>query len=63
MLRRGYADLIRGLYDLYRFELYKSLHFPLPKKSGNYEVASGKALPSFWRGTVEIKYLTDKEPV
>lgn len=54
---RDYAEMIRSMYDLYRFDLYESLRLPLPKKSGDAEIIAGKQLSEhLWRGTNEIKY-------
>ncbi|MFQ5578020.1 MAG: CHAT domain-containing protein [Anaerolineae bacterium] len=49
---RNYADLIEAAFDLYRWELYKHLHLPLPVDSAG-EVAQGKQLSELiWRGPV-----------
>lgn len=59
---RDYAEIIRSMYDLYRFDLYKSLRLPLPSKSGNSEVAAGRKLSEhLWRGTNDIKYFDTKK--
>jgi len=43
-----YAQLFRAMYDLYRFDLYRSLHWKLPKKSDvKDEVKHGKLLTMF----------------
>jgi hypothetical protein len=43
-----YAQLFRVMYDLYRFDLYRSLHWKLPKKSDvKDEVEQGKLLTMF----------------
>ena len=43
-----YAQLFRAMYDLYRFDLYRSLHWKLPKKSdAKDEVEHGKLLTMF----------------
>ena len=43
-----YAQLLRVIYDLYRFDLYQSLHWKLPKKSdAKDEVEQGKSLTKF----------------
>jgi hypothetical protein len=48
----SYTDLIEAAFDLYRWELYKAAHWPLPEQSGEEEVRAGKALTEFlWRGT------------
>jgi hypothetical protein len=59
-----YSDLIESAFDLYRFELYKAVHWSLPKKSGKDEVRIGKQLTEFlWRGTSEkpINFINPKE--
>lgn len=43
-----YAQLFRAVYDLHRFDLYQSLHWKLPKKSGvKDEVECGRLLTTF----------------
>lgn len=43
-----YAQLFRAMYDLYRFDLYRSLHWKLPKKSDvKDEVEHGELLTKF----------------
>ena len=43
-----YAQLFRAMYDLYRFDLYRSLYLKLPKKSDvKDEVEHGKLLTKF----------------
>jgi hypothetical protein len=54
-----YADLMEAAFDAHRFDLYDTLHWPLPAKSGQVEVALGEQLTTFlWRGYTEkpIKY-------
>lgn len=55
----AYADLFEAAFDLYRWELYRAAHWPLPQVSGDAERSAGQRLTEFlWRGTVEppVKY-------
>lgn len=46
-----YGDLLESAFDLYRLELYKSLHFSLPQSPAE-EREVGKQLTEYlWRGT------------
>jgi hypothetical protein len=48
---KTYGDLLESAFDLYRLELYKSLHFSLPQ-SPKEEREVGKQLTEYlWRGT------------
>ncbi len=50
---RTYADWIEGVFDLYRWELYKHLHLSLPGSSAK-EVELGEQLTKLiWRGAVD----------
>ena len=54
---KSYSELIRSAFDLHRFDLYTSLHLPLPIKNGDKEQKSGDILTRFlWRGDVDIQY-------
>ncbi len=45
-----YGELLRTVFDLYRFDLYEALHLPVPENS-NTEAEAGKNLTAFlWRG-------------
>lgn len=60
----AYADLLEAAFDLYRWELYKAAHWPLPDVSGEAETASGQRLTEFlWRGEAgsAIQYDLEKE--
>lgn len=49
-----YGDLLRTAFDLHRFELYKSLHWPPPEESGETERAYGERLTKYlFRGLLE----------
>lgn len=51
---RVYADLLKSVFDLYRFDLYKAAGWTLPSQSGDTEVVKGKQLTEYlWRGTTE----------
>jgi hypothetical protein len=51
---RAYADLLEASFDLYHWELYKATRWPMPKKTGKYELAAGSQLNQFfWRGYTE----------
>ncbi|MFE7628930.1 hypothetical protein [Kocuria sp. NPDC057446] len=41
-----FADLIEATYDLYRWDLYKQLHLPMPDNAAD-EISSGKALTKY----------------
>jgi hypothetical protein len=46
-----YGELLRSTFDLYRFDLYEQVKFPLPKTVGS-EVAAGNQLSEYlFRGT------------
>ena len=48
----SFADLFESTFDLYRWELYKHLRWPLPGTSGETEIMLGKRITEFlWRGT------------
>jgi hypothetical protein len=54
---KSYGELIRAAFDLYRFDLYQSLHLPLPAQSGDEELENGDVLTRFlWRGDVNVQY-------
>jgi len=54
---KSYGELIRAAFDLYRFDLYQSLHLPLPTQNGDDEQKKGDALTRFlWRGDVSVQY-------
>ena len=42
-----FADLLESVFDLYRWDLYKSTHWILPQKTGSGEVALGEQLTQF----------------
>ncbi len=49
----GFADLFEASFDLYRWELYKNIHWPLPENAGPSEITMGRRITEFlWRGTV-----------
>lgn len=49
-----YGDLLRTAFDLHRFDLYKALHWPLPRKTGEAECADGKQLTQYlFRGLTQ----------
>lgn len=51
---RVYADLLESSFDLYRWDLYKTTRWPLPKKAGETELVTGSKLNQFlWRGYTE----------
>ena len=41
-----YGDLLEASFDLYRFDLYKALHFPFPKNS-QQEKKTGEAITQY----------------
>jgi hypothetical protein len=46
-----YGELLRSVFDLYRFDLYEQLKWPLPETVGS-EIAAGKRLTEYlFRGT------------
>ncbi len=50
---RTFAVLVQSAFDLYRWELYKALHFPLPEEKGVAEVKAGQVLTRYiQRGSV-----------
>lgn len=54
---KSYSELIRTAFDLYRFDLYQSLHLSLPTQNGNAERKQGDALTRLlWRGDVDVQY-------
>lgn len=57
-----YADLFETTFDLFRWELYKSMHWPLPTQAGEKEVFAGNQLTEFlWRGTHAQKLVYKKK--
>lgn len=49
-----FAMLVQSVFDLHRWKLYKSLHWPLPERSGEAETTAGEALTRYiQRGMVE----------
>ena len=54
-----YATILESCYDLYRFSLYKSLRFPLPKSAKDEKEFGEQINQYIWRGllpsTLEIK--------
>jgi hypothetical protein len=46
-----YGDLIESAFDLYRFSLYQSLRFPLPKTIAEEEALGLKVTEYLYRGT------------
>jgi len=60
---RKYADLLESAFDLYRWSLYESVRWDVPRKSGEDEIMAGRQLTEFlWRGTSEfpVRYKKDK---
>lgn len=54
---KSYSELIRAVFDLYRFDLYQSLHLPLPTQNGDAERKQGDTLTRLlWRGDVNVQY-------
>jgi hypothetical protein len=59
---KSYSELIRAVFDLYRFDLYQSLHLPLPTQNGDAERKQGDILTRLlWRGDVVVRYEHRKE--
>lgn len=49
-----YGDLLRAAFDLHRFDLYKTLYWPLPRKTGETERAHGEQLTQYlFRGLTQ----------
>ncbi len=48
---RNYADLITASFDMYRWDLYKSLHLDTPKNTKEEKVFGEKVTEYLWRGT------------
>jgi hypothetical protein len=54
---KSYGELIRAAFDLHRFDLYHSLHMPLPTQNGNEEREKGDMVTRFlWRGDADVHY-------
>jgi hypothetical protein len=45
-----YGDLVKATFDLYRFDLYKALGWPLPKKPSDEEVSGREFTEYIFRG-------------
>ncbi len=68
-----YADLIRAAFDLYRFDLYETLRWPLPKCSPEERPADSMTQPTIgqrvsqylWRGdgADDIRFQHEKDKV
>jgi len=50
-IARSYADLITASFDMYRLNLYKSLHFDLPEITTKEKEYGEKLTEYLWRGT------------
>ena len=47
-----YGDLLKAAFDLYRFQLYESLHWPKPTTPDDERV-SGESLTGYlWHGSI-----------
>jgi len=50
---RLYGELIEAVFDLYRFDLYRSLHWSVPTKAED-EAQYGERLTQYlWRGVTD----------
>lgn len=48
---RPYSDLFESVFDIYRYDLYKAMHWPLPERDN--EKSQGERLTEYlWRGVV-----------
>lgn len=50
-ITRNYADLIIAAFDLYHWEIYKSLHLDMPKNTKEGKDFGEKVTEFLWRGT------------
>lgn len=50
-----YSDLLESAFDLYRMELYKSLHFPLPAHPAEERELGLQVTEYLWRGSQREK--------
>lgn len=59
---RNYADLITASFDIYRWELYKSLHLEMPQNTNKEKEYGEKITEYLWRGTTPKNGWTFKHP-
>lgn len=48
-----YSDLLEACFDLYRWDLYEALAWPLPKNPAEEQEAGGRLTQYLWRGSVQ----------
>ncbi len=59
---RNFADLLTAHFDLYRWEIYKSLHLEMPKTAQEEKAFGEKVTEYLWRGTTPIEGWEYKHP-